>query len=81
MVIALSILSWFIRNKRYAQSIKPPLSGLALKANNPQMAVLTQIQCPGSIPHQEEGYPCFIHFYKAKVKIAQILNVKASAEV
>lgn len=66
MVIALSILSWFIRNKCYVQSIKPSLSGLALKANNPQMAVLKHIQCPGSIPHQEEGIAMFYIFLQGK---------------
>lgn len=62
MVIALSILSWFIRNKCYAQSIKPSLSGLALKANNPQMAVLTQIKQPNSVLHQEERISMFYTF-------------------
>lgn len=66
MVTALSILSWFIRNKHNVQSIKPFLSELALKANNPQMALLTQIQCPGSIPHQEEGISMFYTFLQGK---------------
>lgn len=75
------ILSWFIRNKCYAQSIKPPLSGLALKVNNLQMSVLTQIQCPSSIHLQEEGICMFYTFLWGKVQNCTNPQHKTSNEL
>lgn len=62
IVMAQSILSSFIRNKCYAQFIKPPLSGLALTVNNLQMSLLTQIQCSGCIHLQEDRICMFDTF-------------------